>query len=246
VFDFSGKAALITGAGSGIGKATAAYFANCGAGVIAADVNSEALSALGKELDPSGSRIGLCRYDAVDPNDAALPVQATVRKFGRLDYLVVCAGIYEQQRISQLGDQQWRRMMGVNLDAVFYLTRCAVPQMKAGGAIVTTASVAAHQGGTAGNAHYGASKGGLLAYTRGLAREVAPDLRANTVSPGWVDTPMVAATLKNAGPEVIKAIPLQRLARPAEIASVIAFLCSDASSFITGESIIVAGGAYMA
>ena len=245
MFDFSGKTALITGAGSGIGKATAEYFLSCGAQVAVADIHIAALEAVARELDPSGARVASCKYDASDSGSAAELVGSAVARFGSLDYLVAGAGIYAQQNVPEMSDDQWHRMISVNLDGIFYITRRAIPHMNEGGAFVTVASVAAHQGGTYGNAHYGASKGGILAYTKGLAREVAPRLRANTVSPGWVETPMVSASLQRGGPELLKGIPLQRVGKPREIASVIAFLCSDAASFITGEAIIAAGGAYM-
>lgn len=245
MFDFSGKTTLITGAGSGIGKATAEFFFNCGAQVVMADINAEAVEAAASVLDPSKVRVVDCKYDARDSSSADSAVSSALDRFGRIDYLVTSAGTYEQQVVPGMSDEQWHRTISINLDGVFYITRRAIPHIADGGAIVTVASVAAHQGGTYGNAHYGASKGGILAYTRGLAREVAPRIRANSVSPGWIETPMIAASLKRAGPELIKGIPLQRIGKPREIASVIAFLCSDAASFITGEAIIAAGGAYM-
>lgn len=245
MFDFSGKTALITGSGSGIGRATAEYFHACGAAVMLADIRADAIEAAAQTLDPSGGRAAAHRYDAGDPDSAASVVRTTLDRFGALDYLVLAAGIYEQQPLTGMSDAQWHRMIAVNLDGAFFLTRRAAPHMRAGGAIVTIASVAAHQGGSFGHAHYGASKGGVLALTRGLARDLAPDIRANAIAPGWIDTPMVADTLAASGAEKVKAIPLRRVGQPQEIASIAAFLCSDAASFVTGESIIAAGGAYM-
>ncbi|SMF90028.1 3-oxoacyl-[acyl-carrier protein] reductase [Azospirillum oryzae] len=245
MFDFSGKTALITGAGSGIGRATAQYFLECGARVVLADINVAAVKDAALALDESGTRAGHCRYDAGDPDSAEATVRYTVDRFGSIDHLVLAAGIYEQQDFREMSDAQWHRMISVNLDGAFYISRRAVPHMKEGGAIVTIASVAAHQGGSYRHSHYGASKGGVLAFTRGLARDLAPHIRANAVAPGWIDTPMVAKTLETSGAAKIGAIPLKRVGQPREIATVVGFLCSDAASFVTGESIIAAGGAYM-
>lgn len=246
MFEFEGKSVLITGAGSGIGRATAQYFLECGASVFLADINERALQWAIEQMDGAPDRVGFCRYDASDRDSADQAIAQVVKRFGGLDFLVVGAGIYEHQTLAGMTDEQWHRMISVNLDGVFYVTRSAVPHLKQGSAIVTIASVAAHQGGTAGNTHYGATKGAILAFTRGLARELAPNVRANSVAPGWIETPMVARTIEQRGvADMAKAIPLGRIGQPREIASVIAFLCSDAASFVTGESIIAAGGAYM-
>ncbi|WP_028710487.1 SDR family NAD(P)-dependent oxidoreductase [Paracoccus pantotrophus] len=242
MFDFTGKTALITGAGSGIGRATAAYFHECGANVVLADINAAAVQEAAGALDGRASH---CRYDAGDPQSAEAAVAHAVDRFGGIDHLVLAAGIYEQQLLEGMTDAQWHRMIAVNLDGAFYITRASVPHMRDGGAIVAIASVAGHQGGSFGHTHYGASKGGILAFTRGVARDLAPRIRANAIAPGWIDTPMVAKTLESSGAAKVKAIPLQRVGQPREIASIAAFLCSDASSFVTGESIIAAGGAYM-
>ena len=123
-----------------------------------------------------------------------------------------------------MSDAQWRRTMSINLDGVFYITRRAIPVMREGAAIVTVASVAAHQGGSYAHSHYGATKGGVLAYTRGLARDIAPRIRVNAVSPGMVDTPMIARNVERLGDAQIKArVPMGRVAKPSEIASVVAF-----------------------
>jgi 3-oxoacyl-[acyl-carrier protein] reductase len=140
-------------------------------------------------------------------------------------------------------DEQWRRMIAINLDGVFYMTRRAIPFMNKGGAIVALSSMSGHKGGSYAHAHYGATKGGILAYVRGLARDVGPDIRVNSVSPGLIDTPMLPAS---AVEQQLGSIPLARIGKPSEVASVVAFLCSDAASYITGETIIISGGLYMA
>jgi 3-oxoacyl-[acyl-carrier protein] reductase len=244
--EFSGETVLITGAASGIGRATAEYFHDRGANVAVADVNVAALEELAADLGPAKGGLAVIGYDASDPDSADNAVKRTTELFGNIDHLVVGAGIYEAQTADQMSDAQWRRMMSINLDGVFYLCRRAIPLMNDGGAIVTVASIAAHQGGTYAHTHYGAAKGGVLAFARGLARDLAPRIRVNAVSPGTIDTPMIAENLGKLGEQYKKTIPLGRFGRPSEVASVIAFLCSDAASYVTGETIIVSGGLYMA
>jgi 3-oxoacyl-[acyl-carrier protein] reductase len=245
MFDFSGKTALITGAASGIGRASAEYFLGCGANVVLADINDGALRELTGTLDSSGMRAAAVRYDAGSSASADDVVAFASDRFGGIDHLVACAGIYDQQVTEQMSDEKWRHTIAINLDGIFFLVRSAIPKLNEGAAIVTLASVAAHVGGTTGHVHYGASKGGVLALTRGLARDLAPRVRVNSVSPGLIETPMTDKLIERVGEDIRKQILLGRYGKPSEIASVIAFLCSNAASFITGETIIVSGGSYM-
>ena len=245
MFDFHGKNAVITGAASGIGKATAAYFHACGANVVLADRNLPALEAVADGIDAARQRVGAIQCDASLPESADAVVAHATKLFGNIDHIAACAGIYEEQLIDGMTDEQWRRTLAINLDGVFYLTRRAIPAMNDGGAIVAIASVAAHTGGSYAHAHYGASKGGVMAYCRGLSKDLAPRIRVNSVSPGMIETPMVAASIERAGERIKGTIPMKRFGKPSEVASVIAFLCSDAASYVTGETIIIAGGMYM-
>ena len=246
MFDFNGLVSVVTGAGSGIGRETARYFHACGAKVVLADLDLPAAETAARELDPDGNSTLAVQYDAGQPGDAAMLVGHSFEVFGRLDHVVANAGIYTDEAAATMSDKAWRRTIEINLDGVFYLCREANRVMAEGGAIVATASAAAHMGGSLGHAHYGASKGAVLALVRGLAREFGPRLRVNAVSPGTIYTPMVADNRALLNPDLVASFALRRMGRPEEVASVIAFLCSNAASYVTGETILVCGGSYMA
>ncbi len=245
MFDFEEKVLLVTGAASGIGRATAEYFFNCGASVFLADLNANLVAELAAKMDPSGARVASMKYEAGQSADAKAVVDSCMSRFGKIDFLVPCAGIYDENLIEDMADEQWLRTINVNLNGVFYIVRQAIAVMSDGGSIVNMASQAAHLGGSITHGHYGATKGAILAFTRTLAKELGPRIRANAVSPGSIETPMIARNIATQGEEIVSRTPLKRLGKPEEIASVVAFLCSDAASFVTGETILVTGGWYM-
>ncbi|MFX0543510.1 SDR family NAD(P)-dependent oxidoreductase [Roseovarius sp. S4756] len=241
-FDFSGRTLLLTGAAGGIGRCIAELFHRSGANLVLGDRDEAALTELAQKL--GGARIAALAGDAADPGDAQKLTDLAVATFGGIDTLIPGAGIYPAQPFAQMSDEDWRRLMAINLDGVFYICRRAQPHLKPGGAIVFLTSLAPHRGAQT-NAHYAAAKGAVGALMRSLTRELAPDIRCNAIAPGIIDTAMIGDFKKTRSEETLKLTPLARLGLPEEVASVAAFLASDAASFVTGETIQVNGGLYM-
>jgi len=245
LFDFSRRVLLLTGANGGIGRGIARLFAEAGARLVMADIGLQGAEEFARSLDPAGDSIAVVKLDASSTGDMDRAIELCIGRFGRLDFLVTAAAIYEDHLFETMTDEQWRKTIAANLDGVFFACRRVVPVMAEGGAIVNLASEAAHIGGSRGHSHYGVSKAGVLALTRSIARELAPRIRVNAVSPGTIDTPMVAQFLAANGPGYVDTIPMRRLGQPRDVAQAIAFLCSEAASYITGTTIHVNGGTYV-
>ncbi|WP_050526258.1 SDR family NAD(P)-dependent oxidoreductase [Pseudorhodobacter aquimaris] len=241
-FDFTGRTLLLTGAAGGIGRSIAQLFHRSGANLVLGDRDEGALTALADEL--GGARIATLAGDAASADDAQALVDRAADRFGGIDFLIPGAGIYPAQPFAEMTDEDWRRLMAINLDGVFYICRRAVPHLKPGGALVFLTSLAPHRGAQT-NAHYAAAKGAVGALMRSLTRELAPNIRCNAIAPGIIETPMIGDFVKTRAEETFKLTPLARLGQPQEVASVAAFLASDAASFVNGETIQVNGGLYM-
>lgn len=245
MWDFAEKTVLVTGATGGIGRAASEMFLAAGANLVLVDINPAALTDTIAQIDPTGAKAIIVGADVTRMEACVSAVASAVERFGGIDVLVPSAGIYRDEMFATMTPEQWRLTMAVNLDGVFNIIRASLPALRPEASIINLASRAGHSGGSLGHAHYGATKGGILALTRGLARELGPRIRVNAVSPGVIETPMTAEALVTTGDEVIRQTPLARFGTATEVASAIAFLASAEASFITGETIHVNGGIYM-
>jgi NAD(P)-dependent dehydrogenase (short-subunit alcohol dehydrogenase family) len=244
------KVALVTGGASGIGRATTLLFAQEGAAVSIVDVDEAAGALAAEEVVAGGDRALFVTADVTRAEDCRRAVEATVAAFGRLDVLVNNAGIIRRADILATSEAEWDRVMAINVKSIFLMSREAIPRLaaRAGGAIVNIASGWGLKGGAAAAA-YCASKGAVVNLTRAMAIDHAGQgIRVNAVCPGDTDTPMLRNEARQLGrPESeflteAAARPLGRYARPEEIAQAVLYLASEASSFVTGTTLVVDGG----
>jgi NAD(P)-dependent dehydrogenase (short-subunit alcohol dehydrogenase family) len=246
-----GKVALVTGAASGLGAATARRLAAEGASVMLTDVTADAGQTVAEDILGTGARCAFALHDVTSEDDWTRVVAATVERFGKLNVLVnnagVAGGFFELMTHSL---EAWRRILSVNLDGVFLGLRYAGPAIaKAGGGSVINLSSIMGKVAMPNAAAYCASKGGVALLTKSAALEWAPlNIRVNSIHPGFIDTPMVSGalrTVENANQMrdmIISRHALGRLGVPKEVADTILFLASDESSFVTGSEILVDGG----
>jgi 3-oxoacyl-[acyl-carrier protein] reductase len=252
MISLAGKAALVTGGSRGIGAATVRLFAQAGADVVFNyHRNRDAATQVEQESKRHGTRVESLKADLGKMSDAKKLVQFTRDRLGRLDILVANAGIWNERDtgVEKLTEDEWDEMVRVNLKSVYTVIHFAVPHMIAqrGGRIVAISSTAG-QRGEAFHTHYGATKGAIISFVKGLATELAPhNILVNCVAPGWVDTDMSASVLRNKSKLKLAAaaIPLKRPGTAQEIAGPILFAASDLATFITGEVINVNGGAIL-
>jgi meso-butanediol dehydrogenase/(S,S)-butanediol dehydrogenase/diacetyl reductase len=243
---FEGRAALVTGAASGIGRATAERLASEGARVLVADVDEAGLEATAETIRKGGGLAVCRRLDVCDPDACAAAVEAARSSFRRLDVVCNVAGIGVYSHATDLSDAQWSRVVSVNLSGTFYVCRAAIPHLiETQGNIVNVASTAGLVG-IAYAAAYCASKGGVVLLTRSLAVEFAHrGLRVNCVCPGGVDTPLTRAFRPPEGAErrLLERMALwPRLARSEEVAGAIAYLASDEARSVNGAAFSIDGG----
>jgi NAD(P)-dependent dehydrogenase (short-subunit alcohol dehydrogenase family) len=246
--DFSGKVALVTGAASGMGLATAQAFAEAGAAVVLADFKEEAVKAAAGKLVAAGHQALAVRCDVSDDAQVAAMVDRAVAEFGRLDAAFNNAGV--MARIAPTADstrEDWDRVTGVNLRGVWSCMKHELRQMErqGGGAIVNNASVGALTGNP-GIGSYIASKHGVVGLTRTAALEyVKRGIRVNAVNPGLIDTQIARDVVcgdERAYAEMAKHVPIGRAGRPEEIASAVLWLCSPGASYVVGHALTVDGG----
>ncbi len=244
-----GRVAIVTGAASGIGRATARAFAEAGMSLALSDVAVEAGQALAAELRASSARAEFFRADVSNPDDCKRLVQSTVEKFGALHAAFNNAGITDGPVPPGTADYPldlWQRIIAVNLSGVFYCLRYQIPEMlkSGGGAIVNTSSIAG-QIAFPGVPGYVASKHGVVGLTKVVAAEYgARGIRCNAVGPGFIETPMTNDVFGNAQVRnmLLAGVPSARIGTAEEIARAVLWLCSDAASYVNGAYIPVDGG----
>jgi 3-oxoacyl-[acyl-carrier protein] reductase len=243
--NFIGHVVVITGAASGIGRACAELFYAAGACIAVADHDERGLASMLAGAGMTPDRVMHRAFDVTSFDACSDFADAVSARWGVVSALIPSAGVYRDRRITDMTLEQWRETMTVNIDGVFNIVKSVLPLLGNGSSITLLASRAAHCGGSLGHAHYGTTKGAMLAFARGLARELGPRVRVNAVSPGVIETPMTAVAISATKDEILAQTPLARLGSARDIAEAILFLSSPMASFVTGETIQVNGGLYM-
>jgi NAD(P)-dependent dehydrogenase (short-subunit alcohol dehydrogenase family) len=245
---FAGKTIIITGAASGIGRATALIFAREGANVVCADINEDGVKETAEKINTIGAQalaltIDVTRKAAVDDM-----VQLAVDGFGSVQFLFNSAGAaLRRSKFLDIDDDLFDRTFDLNVKGTFYAMQAVLPHMLANrfGVIVNMGSMSHRRGGPGTSVHYAAAKGAVVTMTMGVAREFATQgIRALSISPGPIDTPFAAAA--QSSPELVKKfledVPMGRFGEPEEIGELVLFMCSDACNFMTGDTVMVNGG----
>jgi 3-oxoacyl-[acyl-carrier protein] reductase len=246
------KVALVTGGGSGIGKATANVLARAGCRIVIGEIDPEKGEATAREIQAAGYKAVSVPMDVAIRSDAQRLADTALDRFGTIDILANIAGLYPAALVIEMKEEEWDRVYAVNIKGVFNCCQAVVPKMmeNRSGKIVNIASVDGMQPGIMpgrsgyGLSHYSSSKGAVITFTQCLAAEMAPyGVNVNALSPGWVATER--ALSGGRFEEGLVHVPLHRGAQPEEVAQMVLFLCSKAADFMTGENVVFSGGCVM-
>ena len=245
---FSGKTIVITGAGSGIGRATALIFAREGANVVCADINEKGVEKTVEQVNAKGGQTLALTIDVTKRAAVDDMVQLAIDGFGSVQFLFNSAGAaLRRSKFLEIDDDLLERTFDLNFKGTFYATQAILPHMLKNkfGVIVNVASMAAKRGGPGTSIHYASAKGAVNSMTMGVAREFAKDgIRCLSVSPGPVDTAFAAAaaTSPELKQKMLDDVPMGRFGKPEEIGELVLFMCSDACQFMTADTVYVNGG----
>ena len=247
MFDLNDKVALVTGAARGLGQAIAVKMAEAGADVALCDLNAEWLEETAEKVKALDRRAECYGVNVAEGESVTAGIKAIEKDFGKIDVLVNNAGITKDGLMMRMSEADWDAVLNVNLKGAFLCTKAAMRGMmkQRSGTIVNIASVIGLMG-NAGQANYAASKGGLIAFSKTVAKELASrNVRCNAVAPGFIRTAMTDALDEEVQNKMKELIPLSRFGEPEDVANVVLFLASDASSYVTGQVISTCGGMVM-
>jgi len=245
--DLNGKVAIVTGAARGIGQAVAVRLASAGADIALCDVQAGWLDETAGRIAELGRRAEKYAVDVSSSADVEAAISQIHQDFGHIDVLVNNAGITKDGLLARMSEQDWDAVLNVNLKGAFLFCKAAsrIMMKQRTGSIVNMASIIGLIG-NAGQCNYAASKGGLISLTKSVAKELAGrNVRANAVAPGFIETKMTEKLSPDVQQKMLEAIPMKRFGKPEDVANVVLFLASDASAYMTGQTLTVSGGMVM-